>query len=98
MTKKTWSHGWISVEHTNTEAWSLQGNKLTGRISELIGLMQALAVLNVHGNRLNGTIPLEFRKIDNLTYFDLSKSDIVGPIPGSVGDLEHLLKLELEWK
>ncbi|KAK7293887.1 hypothetical protein RJT34_16764 [Clitoria ternatea] len=34
---------WGGEWHGQTQKWSLQGNRLTGKIPEVIGLMQALA-------------------------------------------------------
>ncbi|XP_058106223.1 uncharacterized protein LOC131249437 isoform X4 [Magnolia sinica] len=62
---------------------SLQGNRLTGKIPEVIGLMQALAVFS-------GLI-LEFgQKLESLTYLNFSSNNFKGRIPVELGRIINL--------
>nr|GLL37946.1 LRR receptor-like serine/threonine-protein kinase ERECTA [Ipomoea trifida] len=48
---------------------------------------------NVHGNKLNGTIPPAFQKLESMTYLNLSSNNIKGPIPielSRIGNLDTL--------
>ncbi|KAK6948025.1 Leucine-rich repeat [Dillenia turbinata] len=73
----------------------LQGNKLTGKIPEVIGMMQALAVLDLNENVLVGPIP---SILGNLSYrgkFYLHGIQLIGPIPPEVGNMSKLSYLQL---
>ncbi|KAJ8568727.1 hypothetical protein K7X08_030949 [Anisodus acutangulus] len=86
--------------------WSLQGNGLTGKISEVTGLMDLSEnesvgpIPSIFGNlsytgklNVNGSIPSGFKNLESLTYLDLCSNESSGFIPGCIGDLEHLLTL-----
>ncbi|KAK6135262.1 hypothetical protein DH2020_030983 [Rehmannia glutinosa] len=69
---------------------SLQGNMLTGKIPEVIGLMQALAVLYLHGNKLTGPIPAELGNMSKLSYLNLANNNLEGPIPDNISSCTAL--------
>ncbi|XP_042449890.1 LRR receptor-like serine/threonine-protein kinase ER1 [Zingiber officinale] len=74
---------------------SLQGNKFTGPIPPVIGLMQALAVLDLSCNLLSGPIP---PILGNLTYTEklyLQGNKLTGSIPPELGNMTRLHYLEL---
>ncbi|TVU28763.1 hypothetical protein EJB05_20296 [Eragrostis curvula] len=74
---------------------SLQGNKFSGPIPSVIGLMQALAVLDLSFNELSGTIP---SILGNLTYTEklyLQGNRLTGSIPPELGNMSTLHYLEL---
>ncbi|XWS61051.1 hypothetical protein CRYUN_Cryun07bG0092600 [Craigia yunnanensis] len=74
---------------------SLHGNKLAGKIPEVIGLMQALAVLDLSENELVGPIP---PILGNLTYTGklyLHGNKFTGPIPPELGNMSKLSYLQL---
>ncbi|XP_072969161.1 uncharacterized protein [Typha angustifolia] len=74
---------------------SLQGNRLIGKIPEVIGLMQALAVLDLSENELIGPIP---PILGNLTYTGklyLHGNKLTGPIPPELGNMTKLSYLQL---
>eukprot|EP00268_Persea_americana_P027832 TRINITY_DN2709_c1_g2_i1.p1 TRINITY_DN2709_c1_g2~~TRINITY_DN2709_c1_g2_i1.p1 ORF type:complete len:986 (-),score=171.28 TRINITY_DN2709_c1_g2_i1:241-3198(-) len=74
---------------------SLQGNLLSGHIPPVIGLMQALAVLDLSCNLLSGPIP---SILGNLTYTEklyLHSNRLTGSIPPELGNMTKLHYLEL---
>ncbi|KAG6772535.1 hypothetical protein POTOM_023948 [Populus tomentosa] len=80
---------------TDCDARSLQGNQLTGKIPPVIGLMQALAVLDLSCNMLSGPIP---PILGNLTYTEklyLHGNQLTGSIPPELGNMTKLHYLEL---
>lgn len=54
---------------------------LGGPISPLIGNLVNLVSIQIHGNFLNGTIPLEFNKLTELQVFKLGRNPLSGPFP-----------------
>ncbi|XP_044421137.1 LRR receptor-like serine/threonine-protein kinase ER2 [Triticum aestivum] len=74
---------------------SLQRNNFSGPIPTVIGLMQALAVLDLSLNQLSGPIP---SILGNLTYTEklyLQGNKLSGPIPPELGNLSALNYLDL---
>uniref|UniRef100_M8ASX6 LRR receptor-like serine/threonine-protein kinase ERL1 n=1 Tax=Aegilops tauschii TaxID=37682 RepID=M8ASX6_AEGTA len=74
---------------------SLQRNNFSGPIPTVIGLMQALAVLDLSLNQLSGPIP---SILGNLTYtekLDLNDNKLTGLIPPELGKLTALYDLNL---
>uniref|UniRef100_A0ACD5ZE54 Uncharacterized protein n=1 Tax=Avena sativa TaxID=4498 RepID=A0ACD5ZE54_AVESA len=74
---------------------SLQRNKFSGPIPTVIGLMQALAVLDLSLNQLSGPIP---SILGNLTYTEklyLQGNRLTGSIPPELGNMSALNYLDL---
>ncbi|VAI50118.1 unnamed protein product [Triticum turgidum subsp. durum] len=74
---------------------SLQRNNFSGPIPTVIGLMQALAVLDLSLNQLSGPIP---SILGNLTYtekLDLNDNKLTGLIPPELGKLTALYDVNL---
>lgn len=74
---------------------SLQGNMLTGRIPDVLGLMQAMVILDLSNNHFRGPIPAI---LGNLTYTNklyLQGNFLSGPIPPELGNMTHLQYLQL---
>jgi Leucine-rich repeat (LRR) protein len=63
---------------------SNQTNGFTGSIPEVIWRFLSLKVLNLAGNKLNGTIP---STVGNLREIDLSYNELSGVIPSELGQL-----------
>ncbi|KAJ6676209.1 LRR RECEPTOR-LIKE SERINE/THREONINE-PROTEIN KINASE-RELATED [Salix viminalis] len=74
---------------------SLQGNNLTGRIPEVIGLMQALAVLDLSDNELVGPIPAILGNLSYTGKLYLHGNKLTGPIPPELGNMSKLSYLQL---
>ncbi|KAJ0042125.1 hypothetical protein Pint_17300 [Pistacia integerrima] len=74
---------------------SLQGNKLTGKIPEVLGLMQALAVLDLSDNELIGPIPPILGNLSYTGKLYLHGNRLTGPIPPELGNMSKLSYLQL---
>ncbi|KAK8703390.1 hypothetical protein V6N13_021706 [Hibiscus sabdariffa] len=74
---------------------SLQGNKLTGNIPEVIGLMQALAVLDLSENELVGPIPPILGNLSFTGKLYLHGNKLTGSIPPELGNMSKLSYLQL---
>ncbi|CAH8353975.1 unnamed protein product [Eruca vesicaria subsp. sativa] len=74
---------------------SLQGNRLTGMIPEVIGLMQALAVLDLSDNELVGPIPPILGNLSFTGKLYLHGNKLNGPIPSELGNMSRLSYLQL---
>ncbi|KAH7445694.1 hypothetical protein KP509_01G020700 [Ceratopteris richardii] len=74
---------------------SLQGNQLSGIIPDVVGLMQALAVLDLSNNNFHGPIP---KILGNLSYTGklyLQGNKLTGSIPSQLGNMSKLQYLQL---
>ncbi|XP_073042538.1 LRR receptor-like serine/threonine-protein kinase ERECTA isoform X1 [Primulina eburnea] len=81
---------------TNLNSLNVHENKLSGTIPPELERLESMTYLNLSSNNLKGPIPVELSRIGNLdTFRDLSNNMISGYMPSSLGDLEHLLKLNL---
>ncbi|KAL9265879.1 LRR receptor-like serine/threonine-protein kinase ERL1-like protein [Drosera capensis] len=74
---------------------SLQGNKLIGKIPEVLGLMQALAVLDLSENELVGPIPPILGNLSYTGKLYLHGNKLTGPIPPELGIMSKLSYLQL---
>ncbi|KAL9999299.1 putative leucine-rich repeat-containing, plant-type, leucine-rich repeat domain superfamily [Helianthus debilis subsp. tardiflorus] len=57
----------------------------------------ALEILYLHGNALNGSIPESLGRFTNLRGLDLSDNEMTGPIPEALGNLRSLQRLDLSY-
>ncbi|XP_062150248.1 MDIS1-interacting receptor like kinase 2-like isoform X2 [Alnus glutinosa] len=69
---------------------------LGGEMSKLnLSCFPNLVSLDLSGNALNGSIPVEIGTLSKLTYLDLSYNALTGTIPSTLGDLTNLEVLYL---
>ncbi|CAN6331733.1 unnamed protein product [Urochloa humidicola] len=74
----------------------LQGNYLTGPLEEdYAGVPARLSLLNLSGNRFNGSLPASIGNFSSLQTLLLAGNQLGGGIPRQVGRLRRLLKLDL---
>ena len=51
--------------------------------------------LDMSGNNLRGTLPIEIRKLEHLRYLNLSQNELAGSVPSDLGLLTNLRQLML---
>eukprot|EP00775_Hariotina_reticulata_P004663 gene4663-4916_t len=73
----------------------LQGNDLTGSITDDYQQLAGLTVLDFSNNWLSGTVPDVLRSLNNLTVLGLGTNFLHGPIPTWIGELRLLRSLNL---
>ncbi|KAI9110837.1 hypothetical protein K1719_018275 [Acacia pycnantha] len=91
-------NSWVGVtcnsDKTRVIAIHLPGIGLKGHIPEnCIGKLDALTVLSLHTNGLNGKLPSDILSIPSLEYVHLQQNNLSGPIPSSVSP--KLIALDL---
>ncbi|XP_072963411.1 receptor-like protein EIX2 [Typha angustifolia] len=75
----------------------LSGNRLTGEIPEMIGVLAGLKNLNLSANRLTGNIPKMIDGLQSLESLDLSNNELYGEIPSTLSTLTFLSHLNLSY-
>ncbi|KAL9323528.1 hypothetical protein ACSQ67_008385 [Phaseolus vulgaris] len=71
-------------------------NKITGHIPSNISRMcRSLKFLDVSGNQLAGTIPVDLGNVVSLVSLNLSRNQLQGQIPTSLGQMKNLKFLSL---
>ncbi|KAF9614675.1 hypothetical protein IFM89_019803 [Coptis chinensis] len=85
---------WLFIA-VNATRRSLQGNRLSGKIPEVIGLMQALAVLDLSENELVGPIPPILGNLSYTGKLYLHGNKLTGNIPPELGNMSKLSYLQL---
>ncbi|GLJ55631.1 hypothetical protein SUGI_1194780 [Cryptomeria japonica] len=78
----TFSRSGIQVLQLNNQDTSALSGSL-----DLLGTMQSLTQLWLHGNNFNGTIPVSLSNCVSLKDIRLNQNDLVGPIPFQFTDL-----------
>ncbi|EXB53497.1 hypothetical protein L484_005927 [Morus notabilis] len=74
----------------------LTGNRVYGRIPDIVGDLVNLEELTLSRNQLSGEIPLSLARLKNLKVLDLSHNFLSGKVPPSMGiNQSELLKLDL---
>uniref|UniRef100_UPI003216A0E0 T9SS type A sorting domain-containing protein n=1 Tax=uncultured Draconibacterium sp. TaxID=1573823 RepID=UPI003216A0E0 len=88
---------WHGVKISNGHVIELQlnNNNLTGEISESIGNLSYLQVLNLSSNNLTGHIPSGLNKLQSLNYLWLSDNKLSGLIPPEIDNMLNLKFLSL---
>ncbi|GLU19579.1 hypothetical protein SLE2022_358230 [Rubroshorea leprosula] len=71
-------------------AIDLSCNKFEGEISNVVGSLKGLQLLNLSNNILVGPIPLALRNLKNLEALDLSQNKLTGSIPMQLTQLNFL--------
>ncbi|RVW71631.1 putative leucine-rich repeat receptor-like protein kinase [Vitis vinifera] len=70
---------------------------LSGSISDQIGSLTKLTILDLSHNQLTDPIPHQIGTLTELTYLRVSLNELTGPIPSSLGRLTKLTHLDLSY-
>ncbi|KAL4636938.1 hypothetical protein ACB092_03G044300 [Castanea dentata] len=71
-------------------AIDLSSNEFNGKVSEFIGNLNGLQLLNLSNNNLTGHIPLSLGELTTLESLDLSQNKLSGQIPWQLTQLTFL--------
>ncbi|KAI6707343.1 hypothetical protein NL676_010305 [Syzygium grande] len=87
----------VSVSNFSTQLKRLQmsGNRIRGRIPEVIANLFSLQVLSMDDNMLTGNIPTSIGRLSNLQYLILGQNKLTGHIPSTIGNITGLTILYL---
>ncbi|XP_076925612.1 putative receptor-like protein kinase At3g47110, partial [Bidens hawaiensis] len=70
---------------------TLGGNNLDGTIPMTIGRCKKMIGLDLHGNKLTGSVPKQLFDMSSLSEgLDLSQNTLSGVLPQEIGNLKHL--------
>ncbi|XP_024358745.1 uncharacterized protein [Physcomitrium patens] len=84
-----------NIGYLQVSTLSLEANMLSGGIPDVLGLMQALVILDLSNNQLEGEIPPILGNLTSLTKLYLYNNNITGSIPMEFGNMSRLNYLEL---
>ncbi|KAI3800042.1 hypothetical protein L1987_35349 [Smallanthus sonchifolius] len=93
---------WVGItcndEGTRVIAIHLPGHGLFGPIPQnSIGKLDALRILSLRSNFLNGTLPSDITSIPSLQFLYLQNNNFSGDIPRSLNNLTRLASLNLQF-
>ena len=83
---------------TDGPNWANNTNWLTGPVSMWFGVTvtgDRVTSLDLDGNQLTGSIPVELGDLTNLTFLSLQENQLTGSIPVELGNLANLTRLIL---
>ncbi|KNA13056.1 hypothetical protein SOVF_120350 [Spinacia oleracea] len=75
----------------------VDGNHLTGSLSEEVGQLKNLEALDVSGNMLSGEIPSSLGSCLSLELLGMDENNFQGPIPNALQKLTGLVELGLSY-
>ncbi|CDP19276.1 unnamed protein product [Coffea canephora] len=84
---------YIMCQHL--QEFSLPGYGISGHVSEAIGDLSNLKIVELYGNNLTGAIPREIRRLSNLEQLFLHVNKLNGTIPSTPMNCTRLIKLNL---
>uniref|UniRef100_A0A6B2LLZ0 EGF-like domain-containing protein n=1 Tax=Arcella intermedia TaxID=1963864 RepID=A0A6B2LLZ0_9EUKA len=68
---------------------------LSGTITQSIGTVSSLTIIDISNNQLSGSIPISIGTLSQLTSLNISKNQLDGTIPESIGILPNIIYLDL---
>jgi Leucine-rich repeat (LRR) protein len=78
--------------YKNLKELSLKGTQRTGQISQLIGLLDKLVLLDLDYNELTGAIPTEIASLNDLQFLLLNRNQLSQAVPAELSQLDKLRK------
>ncbi|XP_039169171.1 putative receptor-like protein kinase At3g47110 [Eucalyptus grandis] len=73
----------------------LSGNRIRGRIPEVIANLFSLHLLSMDDNMITGNIPMSIGRLSNLQSLSLGQNNLTGDIPSTMGNITGLIFLYL---
>jgi Leucine-rich repeat (LRR) protein len=80
----------VEIESGGVIGIELEDNNLGGYLSESIGLLENLQILDLSGNDIQDSLPSSIGNLKKLTILDLANNDLEGTIPSIISDLDSL--------
>ncbi|KAL3924431.1 MAG: hypothetical protein SGILL_001053, partial [Bacillariaceae sp.] len=77
---------------TDLRELSLKGSQLTGTISDVVGALGNLILLDLDDNKLTGPIPPDIGALTNLEFLLLNRNELSEAIPSELEDMSSLRK------
>ncbi|KAJ4912910.1 Leucine-rich repeat protein kinase family protein [Raphanus sativus] len=82
-------------QHLKVANISLQGKRLTGKLSPAVAELKCLSGLYLHYNSLSGEIPQEISNLTELSDLYLNVNNFSGEIPAGIGSMAGLQVMDL---
>lgn len=82
-------------QHLKVANISLQGKRLTGKLSPTVAELKCLSGLYLHYNSLSGEIPQEISNLTELSDLYLNVNNFSGEIPAGIGSMVGLQVMDL---
>ncbi|XP_019087106.1 PREDICTED: somatic embryogenesis receptor kinase 4 isoform X2 [Camelina sativa] len=82
-------------QHLKVANISLQGKRLTGKLSPAVAELKCLSGLYLHYNSLSGEIPQEITNLTELSDLYLNVNNFSGEIPAAIGSMTGLQVMDL---
>ncbi|KAK1733978.1 leucine-rich repeat domain-containing protein [Skeletonema marinoi] len=86
----------VTCKNNQVTQLNLANNGLSGRMSESIGNLTFIEVMDLSDNDMKGSIPTEIGLLSELTYLRLSYNAFTGAVPEGLGALAGLQLLQLQ--
>ncbi|XP_039134382.1 receptor-like protein EIX2 [Dioscorea cayenensis subsp. rotundata] len=76
---------------------NLRGNKFRGDLSDWIGTLRRITMIDLSKNLLYGSIPAALGKLSTLTYLYLNHNEFNGSLPESIRELSQLQVFDMSF-
>lgn len=86
----TWYGVQMSPDDCYVEVLFSNSNKINGYLTEAIGILDRLVVLDLYRGGLSGEIPQTIGDLTSLIFLGLADQKLTGGIPTSIGNLSNL--------
>eukprot|EP00984_Skeletonema_dohrnii_P023752 scaffold12826_cov75-Skeletonema_dohrnii-CCMP3373.AAC.8 len=86
----------VTCEKNQVTHLNLINNGLSGRLSDSIGHLTLIEVMDLSDNDIKGSIPTQIGLLSKLTYLRLSYNAFTGAAPEGLGELTQMKLLQLQ--